>query len=73
MTESRQHDTLLRRAAVGFWFCGVGALGLLRFYLAAFRDGDFAADSIAWIWLVGSIVVSVIGIALVARAMRPRT
>ncbi|MDQ3618005.1 MAG: hypothetical protein M3374_04720 [Pseudomonadota bacterium] len=67
----RPHGTsLLRRGELGFWFCGLGVLGLMRAYLAAFRGGGFAADAVTWLWLGGSALVTVIGVALVVRALQ---
>lgn len=63
----------LRRNALGLWLCGIGAFGLLRFFMRAFRDAGFAADTVTWLWLIGAIVVSVVGIAmLLAATRRPR-
>ncbi len=66
---------LLRRGAIGIWFCAIGALGLLQFYMRAACQrtscgGSFAADTIAWLWLAGSVVVALAGIAILVRAVR---
>lgn len=60
----------LARAALGLWLCGVGALGLLQFWLRAFDGGAFEPGLIAWLWLAGAVVVLAIGAALVVRAAR---
>lgn len=64
--------SLLVRGAVGFWFLGLGALGLLRGAMRAFRHGSFAADTVAWIWLIGSAIVALAGVLAIARAARNR-
>ena len=62
--------TLLSRGAVGFWFLGLGALGLLRGAMRAFRHGAFAADTITWVWLIGSALILFAGALVVVRAAR---
>ena len=62
--------SLLSRGAVGFWFLGLGVLGLLRGAMRAFRHGAFAADSITWLWLVGSALILLAGAIVVARVVR---
>ena len=63
-------DSLLRRCALGLWFCSIAALGLLQFHGRAFEDGHFAPTMVAWIWLGGSVVLGGLGLALVVRALR---
>ena len=65
-------DTLLRRSALGLWFCAIAAVGLLQFYARAFDDGRFEPGAIAWIWLGGGIVLGAIGLTLLVRAWRRR-
>ena len=60
----------LARAAIGLWLCGIGALGFLQFWLRALRGTNPEFGTIAWLWLVGAIVVTAVGIALVLRARR---
>ena len=62
----------LARAAIGLWLCGIGVLGFLQFWLRALRGAHPQADTIAWLWLAGAIVVTSIGIVLVVRARRSR-
>ena len=62
----------LARAAIGLWLCGIGALGLLQFWLRALRGTNPQVDTIAWLWLAGAIVVTAIGLVLIVRARRPR-
>ena len=59
----------LRRHAFGLWFCGLGALGLLRSsrYLA---KGAGEVDAIAWAWLGGSTLVLAIGVLALVRGWR---
>lgn len=66
----REPGNLLRRAALGFWFCAIAALGLLQWHRHAFPEGPFAPDMIAWLWLGGSAVLATLGIAIIVRAAR---
>lgn len=63
--------SLLRRAALGLWFCAIAALGLLQFHMRAFDGGVFAPTTVAWLWLGGSLPLAVLGIVLVFRARKP--
>ena len=63
-------DTLLRRCALGLWFCAIAALGLLQFHARAFDEGRFEPNAIAWAWLGGSVVLGALGLALLVRALR---
>ena len=69
---STRHPSLLARGAVGFWFLGLGALGLLRGAMRAFRHGPFAADTITWVWLIGSAILVLVGALAIARVTRRR-
>ena len=62
----------LRRFALGLWFLGLGMLGLLRYGMKAARDAEAASDPVAWLWLLGSLVVFAIGIIDIARVRRRR-
>lgn len=62
----------IARYALGLWFCGIGVLGLLQFYLRAFEDGVFLPSTIAWLWLAGAALVIAIGVATILRAARRR-
>lgn len=66
----RKPESLLRRAALGFWFCAIAALGLLQFYGRAFHAATFSPDTPAWIWLGGSLVLMIFGLGLIVRAAR---
>lgn len=63
-------DSLLRRCALGLWFCVIAALGLLQFRGRAFDAGEFAPSPVAWIWLGGSIVLGGLGLVLLIHALR---
>lgn len=66
----RKPESLLHRAALGFWFCAIAALGLLQFYGRAFRGASFSPDTPAWLWLAGSLVLVVLGMGIIVRAAR---
>lgn len=68
--ESPASPGLLARGAVGFWFLGLGVLGLLRGTMRAFRHGAFAADGVTSIWLIGSALLAAYGAWAVLRAWR---
>ncbi|WP_394540582.1 hypothetical protein PRJ39_08400 [Lysobacter enzymogenes] len=61
---------LLSREALGFWFLGLGALGLVRAWMRATRHGGFATDTVSLLWLVGSAVLVVVGAVRIWRALR---
>src|SRR5690606_35751088 len=61
---------LLRRYALGLWFCAIAALGLLQFRLRALEGDVFDPTPVAWIWLAGSCVLACVGVALIVRARR---
>ncbi len=63
-------ESLLRRAAIGIWFCAIAVIGLLQFYGRAYRGPAFAPDTAAWLWLGGSIVLVVLGVWIIVRAAR---
>ena len=62
----------LRRFALGLWFLGLGVLGLLRYGMKAARDAEVTSDPVAWLWLMGSVAVFVIGIIDIARVRKHR-
>lgn len=70
MPHRERHGNLLQRGLIGFWFCGIGALGFLRFFMRAFRDHRFEADPVEWLWLAGAVAMTIAGIAVVAHAAR---
>ncbi|ALN58961.1 hypothetical protein GLE_3617 [Lysobacter enzymogenes] len=61
---------LLRREALGFWFLGLGALGLVRAWMRATRHGGFETDTVSLLWLIGSAVLVVISAARIWRTLR---
>ncbi|MGO1069181.1 hypothetical protein [Lysobacter sp. CA199] len=61
---------LLSRGAVGFWFLGLGLLGLLRSWMRATRHGAFDPDAITLLWLIGSALLTVMGALRVWRTTR---
>jgi len=63
---------LIRRCALGLWFCGIALLGLLQFFGKALRGDGFHPGTIAWIWLTGSVVFATLGIAAIFRELRDR-
>lgn len=60
--------SLLQRSALALWFCGLSALGLLRFFMRASRDPDASADAVMQAWLLGSLLLGIIGLWLCWRA-----
>lgn len=61
---------LLARGAVGFWFLGLGLLGLVRGWMRATRHGPFEADAITLMWLIGSALLTLMGALRIWRAVR---
>lgn len=69
MRHSRPGFALLRRCALGLWLCGIALLGVAEFRRAAHIDAAFALSTTAWLWLIGSTVTGVVGVALLAREL----
>lgn len=63
---------LLRRSALGLWFCGLSILGLLRVFARHSRDPQALADTVMQVWLGGSLLLGVLGAWLVVRAVAMR-
>lgn len=61
--------SLLRRCALGLWLCGIALLGVVEFHRAAFAGDALAMTPIAWMWLAGSTVTGIIGIALLVHEL----
>lgn len=62
----------MARNLLGLWFCGLSLLGYLRFFMKVFRTPPSALDAVAWLWLGGSVALSIIGVALIMREVRRR-
>ena len=58
------------RDAVGFWFFGLGLLGLVRSLMRATRGGGFDADAITLLWLIGSVLLTAMGAVRIWRSWR---
>ncbi|TWI00236.1 hypothetical protein IP90_02782 [Luteimonas cucumeris] len=58
------------RYALGLWFCGIAALGLLRFW-AKVRESGTPLPFDAWLWLIGSLICALIGVIALLRTRRP--
>lgn len=63
---------LFAREALGFWFLGLGLLGLVRSWMRATRHGAFDADAITLLWLIGSALLTIMGALRIWRSLRPR-
>lgn len=63
-------SSIFSRDAVGFWFLGLGLLGLVRSWMRATRHGPFDADAITLLWLIGSMVLTLMGALRVWRTWR---
>lgn len=70
MPEPPRQESLLRRCAMGLWFCAIALLGLLQFSQRAFDDGRFEPGLLAWLWLAGSVACALVGAVLLARQWR---
>jgi hypothetical protein len=64
---------LLRRCALGLWFCGIPAMGAIEFHRAAFAADAFAPTLVAWLWLAGAGACALVGIALLLREARSKS
>ncbi|MBU8976475.1 MULTISPECIES: hypothetical protein [unclassified Lysobacter] len=58
--------TLLHRCALGLWFLGLGALGLVRWWMRYARDARIWSDAVMHVWLWGSLLIMVIGALWIA-------
>jgi hypothetical protein len=61
--------TLLQRSALGLWFLGLGALGLVRWWMRHARDAQADADRVMQLWLGGSVGLLLLGGWLLVRAL----
>ncbi len=67
---ARPAPSLIRRCALGIWLCGIALLGVVEFRRYALAGGEFSMTPVAWMWLAGSVVTGVVGIALLVRELR---
>jgi hypothetical protein len=66
--------SLWSRHALALWFSGLGALGLLRFWLKLQRSGNAALTVDGWLWLGGALAcLLVAAIAVLRSARNPRS
>lgn len=66
--------SLLRRCALGIWLCGIALIGVVEFHRFAHVEGTFSMTPVAWLWLAGSTLTGIVGIALLLRELlRHRT
>ena len=70
MTMSRSESRFVSRAMIGFWFAGLSILGYVRFFMSAFRENTFNPDLSAWLWLGGTIALSLAGLYIIVREAR---
>lgn len=70
MTISASESRFVSRAMIGFWFAGLSILGYLRFFMRAFRENTFNPDLSAWLWLGGTIALSLAGLYIIVREAR---
>ena len=65
-TGSRAPARRRRPDPLGLWMCGLAVLGSARAWMYLVRDGD-TSDPAGWIWLGGSLLLALVGIALLLR------
>lgn len=58
----------LARHALGLWFLGIAALGVLRWWMKTGRDAGSIHAPDAVLWLTGSLAMAVIGLVVLARS-----
>lgn len=68
--QARPPSRLISREALGFWFLGLGALGLARGWMRATRHGGFDTETVGLLWLAGSALLVLIGAVRIWRAVR---
>lgn len=61
--------SLVRRCALGIWLCGIALLGVVEFRRHALAGDVLAMTPVAWMWLAGSTITGVVGIALLVREL----
>lgn len=68
--QARPPSRLISREALGFWFLGLGALGLVRGWMRATRHGGFDTETVGLLWLAGSALLVLVGAVRIWRALR---
>lgn len=68
----RTRPSLLRRCALGIWLCGIALIGVVEFRRFAYAGGTLSLTPVAWLWLAGSTLTGIVGIALLLRELRRR-
>ncbi|MES2858779.1 MAG: hypothetical protein V4704_06320 [Pseudomonadota bacterium] len=58
------------RNALGLWFCGIAALGVMRCWMKIVREGEGPWPPGLLPWLMGTAACAVVGIALLVRERR---
>lgn len=58
------------RFALVIWLGVLSAVGGLRFYTRAWQSGSFQADTVAWVWLAGSVIVGAAAVTALIKALR---
>ncbi len=72
-SSSVQHHTVkarswLARYALGLWFLGIAALGLVRWWMKVGREGANTQAPDVILWLAGSILLAIVGLVALWRA-----
>lgn len=69
MTGGRGARALLARSKLALWFAGLALLGYLRFWMKVVRE-QHALDAVAWMWLAGSVLMTLVAVVLFMRELR---
>ncbi len=72
MPAPERSDGLLKRNPLALWFLGLALLGGARFHLAFSHDSPQSPEPTTWTWLIGSIVLGAIGLALLLGDLHRR-
>jgi hypothetical protein len=70
---TQRAPSLIRRCALGIWLCGIALLGVVEFRRHAFTEGALSMTPVAWMWLAGSAVTGIVGVALLLRELRAKS
>lgn len=60
------------RHALGLWFLGVAAIGLLRFWMEHREAGAAPLAADAWLWLAGGATCGLAGTVALLRSLHDR-